>query len=268
MLQTISPDLLPFITTVINGSLMSGHVPTAFKKARVIPILKKPALDPSDNSNYRPVSLLSFLSKILERVVCNQLSDYLMQNNLHDPNQSGFKAAHSTETALLAVTEKLHAARSAKLSSVLILLDLSAAFDTVNHKTLLSTLGSLGICGTAWEWFASYLDGRSYQIPRLLLGSQCNISSWMTAHQLKLNPSKTELLIIPGDPSPAQDLAISLSNSMISPSATARNLGVTMDNQLSFSSHVTNVTRSCRFLLYNIRRIRPFLSTQATQVLV
>ncbi|KAK3516999.1 hypothetical protein QTP70_029970 [Hemibagrus guttatus] len=95
-----------------------------------------------------------------------------------------------------------------------------------------------------------------------------DISSWMTAHQLKLNPSKTELLIIPGDPSPAQDLAISLSNSMISPTASARNLGVTMDNQLSFSSHVTNVTRSCRFLLYNIRRIRPFLSTQATQVLV
>ncbi|KAK3505848.1 hypothetical protein QTP70_003920, partial [Hemibagrus guttatus] len=333
MLQTISPDLLPFITTVINGSLTSGHVPTAFKKARVIPILKKPALDPSDISNYRPVSLLSFLSKILERVVCNQLSDYLMQNNLNDPNQSGFKAAHSTETALLAVTEKLHAARSAKLSSVLILLDLSAAFDTVNHKTLLSTLRSLGICGTAWEWFASYLDGRSYQVtwkgltsaPRRLstgvpqgsvlgpllfslythsLGkvisshgfsyhcyaddtqlifsfppsdttasariSAClaDISSWMTAHQLKLNPSKTELLIIPGDPSPAQDLAISLSNSMISPTASARNLGVTMDNQLSFSSHVTNVTRSCRFLLYNIRRIRPFLSTQATQVLV
>ncbi|KAK3529926.1 hypothetical protein QTP86_009273 [Hemibagrus guttatus] len=95
-----------------------------------------------------------------------------------------------------------------------------------------------------------------------------DISSWMTAHQLKLNPSKTELLIIPGDPCPAQGLAISLSNSMISPSTTARNLGVTMDNQLSFSSHVTNVTRSCRFLLYNIRRIRPFLSTQATQVLV
>ncbi|KAK3538365.1 hypothetical protein QTP86_000558 [Hemibagrus guttatus] len=248
MLQTISPDLLPFITTVINGSLTSGHVPTVFKKARVIPILKKPALDPLNISNYRP-------------------------NNLHDPNQSGFKAAHSTEIALLAVTEKLHAARSAKLSSVLILLDLSAAFDTVNNKTLLSTLRCLGICGTTWEWFASYLDGHSYQVTYTMASawiSAClvDISSWMTAHQLKLNPSKTELLVIPGDPSPAQDLAISLNNSMISPSATACNLGVTMDNQLSFSSHVTNVTRSCRFLLYNIRRIQPFLSTQATQVLV
>ncbi|KAK3507805.1 hypothetical protein QTP70_000877 [Hemibagrus guttatus] len=169
MLQTISPDLLPFITTVINGSLTSGHVPTVFKKARVIPILKKPALDPSDISNYRLTNNITslILSKILECIVCNQLSDYLMQNNLHDPKKSGFKAAHSTETALLAVTEKLHAARSAKLSSVLILLDLSAAFDTVNHKTLLSSLRSLGICGTAWEWFASYLDGRSYQAKTL-----------------------------------------------------------------------------------------------------
>ncbi|KAK3549791.1 hypothetical protein QTP86_008069 [Hemibagrus guttatus] len=103
---------------------------------------------------------------------------------------------------------------------------------------------------------------------RVLSACLVDISSWMTAHQLKLNPSKTELLITPGDPSPAQDLAISLKNSMISPSATARNLGVTMDNQLSFSSHVTNVTHSCQFLLYNIRRIRPFLCTQATQVLV
>ncbi|KAK3539660.1 hypothetical protein QTP70_011109 [Hemibagrus guttatus] len=112
-------------------------------------------------------------------------------------------------------------------------------------------------------------DGGGWTIPRLLLRiSAClvDISSWMTAHQLELNPSKIELLAIPGYPSPAQDLAISLNNSMISPSATARNLGVTMDNQLSFSSHVANVTRSCRFLLYNIRRIRPFLSTQATQV--
>ncbi|KAK3517289.1 hypothetical protein QTP70_002930 [Hemibagrus guttatus] len=271
MLQTISPDLLPFITKVINGSLTSGHIPTAFKKARVIPTLKKPALDSSDISNYRPVSLLSFLSKILERVVCNQLSDYLMQNNLHDPNQSGFKAAHSTETALLAVTEKLHAARSAKLSSVLILLDLSVAFDTVNHKTLLSTFRSFG---NLWNsrGMVCFLPGWSLisdtTTSARISACLADISSWMTAHQLKLNPSKTELLIIPGDPSPAQDLAISLSNSMISPSASARNLGVTMDNQLSFSSHVTHVTCSCRFLLYNIRRIWPFLSTQATQVLV
>ncbi|KAI5092870.1 hypothetical protein C0J45_17261 [Silurus meridionalis] len=73
-LQTIMQDLLPFISTIINGSLTSGYVPTAFKQARVISILKKPALDPSDINNYRPVSLLSFLSKSLECTVFNQLS--------------------------------------------------------------------------------------------------------------------------------------------------------------------------------------------------
>uniref|UniRef100_A0A3B1IPZ4 Reverse transcriptase domain-containing protein n=1 Tax=Astyanax mexicanus TaxID=7994 RepID=A0A3B1IPZ4_ASTMX len=162
LFQTIAPDLLPFITHIINTS--SGHVPSTFKTARVVPILKKSTLDSLDVGNYRPVSLLSFLSKVLERAVYNQLSLFLTQNNLQDPNQSGFKPAHSTETALIAVTEKLHAAKATNLSSVLILLDLSAAFDTVNHSTLLSILTSLGIIGSAWQWFASYLEDRSYQV--------------------------------------------------------------------------------------------------------
>ncbi|KAF7709044.1 hypothetical protein HF521_018101, partial [Silurus meridionalis] len=85
---------------------------------------------------------------------------------------------------------------------------------------------------------------------------------------LKLNPSKTELLVIPGDSSPGQDLQITLHDSLLSPSATAHNLGVTMDNELSFFPHVTNVARFCQFLLYNIRRIRLFLSIQAAQMLV
>ncbi|KAI4888483.1 hypothetical protein NFI96_000279 [Prochilodus magdalenae] len=159
LLQSISLDLLPFISSPMNSSLSSGCVPQAFKTARVVPILKKPSLDSSDISSYRP-------------------------NQLQDINQSGFKPAHSTETALIAVTERLHAARSAQLSSVLILLDLSAAFDTVtelsflqffqsplrypatdtvNHKILLSVLTDLGITGTAWKWFESYLEDRHYQ---------------------------------------------------------------------------------------------------------
>ncbi|KAI5098273.1 sodium- and chloride-dependent creatine transporter 1 [Silurus meridionalis] len=171
------------------------------------------------------------------------------QNNLHDPKQSRFKAAHSTGTALLAVSEKLHAAWSAKLSSVLIFLDLSAAFDTVNHKTLFNTQepwypqNSMGM--------VCFLPGRLL-IPDTTASTQISacltdISSWMSAPQLKRNPSITELLVIP---------------------ATARNLVVSMDNERSFFPHVANVARSCRFLLYNIRRIRPFLSTQVAQVLV
>ncbi|XP_049332209.1 uncharacterized protein LOC125799462, partial [Astyanax mexicanus] len=95
-----------------------------------------------------------------------------------------------------------------------------------------------------------------------------DVSMWMSSHQLKLNPSKTDLLFIPGTTSLHNNLSISFENSLVTPSAEARSLGVVMDDQLSFSSHIANLTRSCRFLLYNIRRIRPFLSQEATQVLV
>ncbi|KAI4887285.1 hypothetical protein NFI96_007646 [Prochilodus magdalenae] len=90
----------------------------------------------------------------------------------------------------------------------------------------------------------------------------------MTAHHLKLNPSKTELLFIPSTTGPHCDLAISFGNSLITLTEDARSLGVILDGQLSFSAHIANLTRSCRFLLYNIRRIRLFLSQEATQLLV
>ena len=331
--QSIAPDLLPFITSIINTSVTSGCVPTAFKAARVTPLLKKPTLDPSDVKNYRPVSLLSFLSKTLERVVSNQISLHLSQNNLLDPNQSGFKPAHSTETALLAVTEQLHAARAASHSAVLILLDLSAAFDTVNHQLLLDTLVDLGITGTALKWFSSYLTDRTYQVswkgllssPRTLrtgvpqgsvlgpllfslytktlgtvisahnLSYHCyaddtqlflsfppsdtqvkeritaclaDISQWMTAHHLKLNPDKTELLFFPGKACLTQELTISIDNALVTSVPTAKNLGVVLDSQMSFKAHIAAVTRSCRFTLYNIRRIRPFLTQDSAQLLV
>jgi len=107
--------------------------------------------------NYRPVSLLPFIVKTLERVAFNQVSYFLSLNNQLDVNQSGFKKGHSTETAHKA----LRIAKAASKSSVLILLDLSAAFDTVNHQILLSTLLLLGITGTPLHWFESYLTGPS-----------------------------------------------------------------------------------------------------------
>ncbi len=94
----------------------------------------------------------------------NQLSLFLAQNNILDNNQSGFRSGHSTETALLSVTEALRLARAASKSSVLILLDLSATFDTVNHQILMSTLRKMGISGTALLWFESYLSDRSFRV--------------------------------------------------------------------------------------------------------
>ncbi len=112
LLQAISPTLLPALTHIINTSLRTGIFPTAFKQARVTPLLKKPTLNTSLLENYRPVSLLPFVAKTLERVVFNQLSLFLSQYNKLDAKQSGFRSGHSTETALLSVTEALRVAKA------------------------------------------------------------------------------------------------------------------------------------------------------------
>ncbi len=126
LLQAISPAVVPALTHIINTSLHTGVFPSAFRQARITPLLKKPTLNPSLLENYRPVSLLPFIAKTLERAVFNQFSAFLTQNNLLDSNQSGFRSGHSTETALLSVVEALRLAREDSKSSILILLDLSA----------------------------------------------------------------------------------------------------------------------------------------------
>ncbi len=164
LLQAISPTPLPALTHIINTSLLTGIFPTAFKQARISPLLKKPTLNTSLIENYRPVALLPFIAKTLERVVFNQVSLFLSQTNKLDPKQSGFRSGHSTETVLLSVTEALRIAKADSKSSVLILLDLSAAFDTVNHQILMSTLSSLDITGIPLRWFESYLNGRYFKV--------------------------------------------------------------------------------------------------------
>ncbi len=164
LLQAISPAVVHALTHIINTSLHTGVCPSAFKQARITPHLKKPTLNLTLLGNCRPVFLLPLIAKTLERVVLNQVSDFLTQNNLLDSNQSGFRSGHSTETALLSVVEALRLARAASKSSLLILLDLSAAFDMVNHQILLSTLLRKGISGIALRWFESYLSDRSFKV--------------------------------------------------------------------------------------------------------
>ena len=157
--------LLPVITKLINGSLISGIVPQCFKNALIKPLLKKSTLDPEDLKNYRPISNLPFLSKVLEKVVANQLSIYMTENKLHENMQSAYKPGHSTESALLRVQNDILLDLDKKQGVILVLLDLSAAFDTIDHNVLLERLAErLGISGTAFLWFKDYLTGRTHAV--------------------------------------------------------------------------------------------------------
>ncbi|XP_029924039.1 uncharacterized protein LOC115371064 [Myripristis murdjan] len=155
------PSLAPLITHIIHSSLTTGIFPSPLKTAAVTPILKKPGADPNNLSNLRPISNLPFLSKILEKTVASQIHSHLSHNNLFEQFQSGFRPLHSTETALLKITNDLLLAADSGLLSILILLDLSSAFDTISHSILLDRLLSIGITGTPLNWFKSYLSGRS-----------------------------------------------------------------------------------------------------------
>ena len=157
--------LLPAIHSLINESLSSGLVPLLFKSAIVKPLLKKSTLDPNSLKNYRPVSNLPFLSKILEKVVLSQLFSYLNSHNLISVSQSAYRPFHSTETALVKVNSDILNSLDSSNFSILTLLDLSAAFDTIDHQILLSRLHSLyGISGSVLQWFSSYLSDRTLSV--------------------------------------------------------------------------------------------------------
>lgn len=175
LVKVCLPSLAPLITNIINTSLSTGTVPHTLKTASVTPILKKPGADPSNMNNFRPISNLPFLSKTLERIVSAQLQSHLDSNKLHEPFQSGFRSLHSTETALVRITNDLLRSADSGLLTILILLDLSAAFDTISHPLLLERLSSIGITHTAHLWFTSYLSDRTQFVS--LKNHQSNHSS-------------------------------------------------------------------------------------------
>ena len=155
----------PWVTKMVNLSLSTGVFPSTFKHAIVEPLLKKTGLDPTVLSNFRPISKLPLLSKILEKVVSEQLSLFLDQGNIHETFQSGFRKLHSTETALLKVSSDIMMSADSGKCTVLVLLDLSSAFDTVDHQILLRRLrDEVGLSGSVLHWFSSYLSGRSFSV--------------------------------------------------------------------------------------------------------
>jgi hypothetical protein len=150
------------IVDIVNTSLSSGVFPSELKSAIIQPLLKKSGLDSEVLKNYRPVSNLSFISKVIEKVVASRLVEHMTSNNMLDPMQSAYRAGHSTETALLRVHNDVLTAIDNGSGVFLVLLDLSAAFDTVDHEILLAFLRDhIGLDGSVLQLMKSYLVGRT-----------------------------------------------------------------------------------------------------------
>ena len=165
LLKKCANAIVPIITKIINISMETGVVPDSFKVTHVRPLLKKPSLDRNILKNYRPVSNLNFLGKTLERVVMLHVSEFINQHHLYDNYQSAYRSSHSTESALLRVKNDVLQAMNHGHITLLVLLDLSAAFDTVDHTVFLNRLRHrIGIKGTALSWFKSYLTNRSQRV--------------------------------------------------------------------------------------------------------
>ena len=150
-------EVSPIITQIVNASITCGEFTSELKTALVHPLLKKPGID-CIFRNYRPISNLSFLSKVIERIVCNQITQYTGTTGMAEKFQSAYRAFHSTETALIKVKDDILRAIDNQRVTCLILLDLSAAFNTVSHLLLLDRLRhNFGIQGTVLRWFESYM---------------------------------------------------------------------------------------------------------------
>ena len=324
------------ITHLINLSLSEGVFPTSFKHAVVSPLLKKQSLPKDDLSSYRPISNLNFNSKILEKVIYARLCHHLESFPSLSCFQSAYRKLHSTETALLRIHNDLSLAMNRQQVSALVLLDLSAAFDTIDHTILTTRLKTcFGISDSAFSLLSSYLSCRSQsvtigdefssELPLLrgvpqgsVLGpllfslyttplshvlddasiqfhfyaddTQLYISfsssdsdqslrhlssvldqvySWFCSNRLSVNPSKTEYLLIGTSQQRAKicNSSVYFQNLTLTPTQTARNLGVIFDENLDFKKHISSICRSSFFQIRQLRQIRSSLDRSSAIIL-
>ena len=338
LLKACIDEVLPALTSLVNLSLSLGSM-DGLKDTVIKPLLKKAGLDPEVFKNYRPVCDLLYLSKLIERSVLVQANEHLDINDGHTANQSAYKAKHSCETLLLRVVNDVLVKMDKTQLIIMLLLDLSAAFDTVDHAVLLDILWfELGIRGTVHKWFAEYLrdrkqsvniDGRSssskenrfgvpqgsvigpflfniylrsliktmeqagfvihgyaddhqflysFEIDFQVSAIRCTIpyaldiiSLWMNKHFLKLNPSKSQVIIF-HPKSLSSQLAFNrllLSDgSYIGISQEVYDLGVTLDSHMTFSPHISSCIAQGYHLIRNIAAIRKYISCDHLKTLV
>ena len=155
-----APVLASPITDQVNLSISLSFFPDDCKIAKLKPLYKKEAK--TKPKNYRPISLLPLLSKIIERIIHNQTQEFLDKNNILYKYQSGFQKHHSTDTCLSYLTDKVKIGFEEGLLTGMVLIDLQKAFDTIDHSILLEKMSCLGFAGKMIAWYTSYLTNRSF----------------------------------------------------------------------------------------------------------
>ena len=155
--------LFPVIQSIINKSFSEGTFPVSLKHGTIKPIIKDKNGDRENFKNYRPVTNIPFMAKLIEKAANNQIVNYLEQNDMFPSHQSAYRKRHSCETAMLKIVDDIKVALSEKKMVMLVLLDLSSAFDTIDQDILLFKLQRhFGICGNVLKWIESYLKGRTF----------------------------------------------------------------------------------------------------------
>ncbi|KAG8261726.1 hypothetical protein J6590_108181 [Homalodisca vitripennis] len=158
----VSGKIAHVIARMINTSLQNGVFPDSLKISVIRPVYK--SKDKKQFSNYRPIAILPTIEKIFERYVSNYLNKYLKENNILNPNQYGFQKNKSTEHALKSFANKVNGFMNSRSHALASFIDLSKAFDTIEHKELLKSLEGIGIRGIYLSWFESYLRNRKFTV--------------------------------------------------------------------------------------------------------
>ena len=165
LLKSCVDVFVPLVTRLINMSFSEGCFPEQFKLAQVTPLLKKAGLDENNPANYRPISNLNTIGKLIERICLARLMPHVSSTGNFSPLQSAYRKKHSTETALLRILDDVYHIVDRRQAAVLIGLDLSAAFDTIDHSMLVKRLeNTFGVTGMALKWIQSYLSLRTQYV--------------------------------------------------------------------------------------------------------